>query len=342
MSELSFANKDLLYLLLLIPVLIAFFIFSLHRRKKALDKIGNSQILKSLMPEASSSKPIIRFSLICLSLVFLIIAAARPRAGGKSDEKKSHGSEILILLDISNSMRATDMYPSRLENAKNAISNLIKKLSDDKVGLIIFAGEAYVQSPITSDFQATDIFVQSVSCDMISEQGTALGAAVELGMSSFGKNNDKSKAMILITDGENHETNPDPISIAKDAADKGIVIHTIGIGSNRGVPIPVSDGQSEFMRDRNGNVVMTKLDESVLMQIADATGGLFVRATNADSGLGNILKQIRQMEKTDFITYSQYNEKFVIPLSVSLVLFLIYCFMLVRKNRWISKSGVFD
>ena len=339
----EFANKEYLYALLLIPVLAVLFVLYLFNRRRAVEKIGNVSVLAPLMPEVSTSKPILRFVLICLSLACLIVASARPRMGSKVSEVKSQGSEIMILLDISNSMRATDMYPDRLENAKNSISNFLKKLGGDKIGLIIFAGEAYVQVPMTCDLQATDIFVQSVKCDMISLQGTALGAAINLGIKSFPADSETSKAMILITDGENHETNPDPLKAAKEAKDRGIVIHTVGIGSARGVPIPVRPGGSDFMKDKSGQIVLTKLDETPLMEIAKATNGIYCKATNADAGLTKIYKEIENMQKGETtVSYAEYDEKYAIPAFVGLLFFLAACFTLNRKNRWISRLGIFD
>ncbi len=342
MFDIQFANKEYLYGLIAVPVLAALFLLYLAKRKRDMQKIGNSAVLRPLMPEYSKARPIIRFALLTVALAFVIIAAARPRMGSKLSEVKTQGSEIMILLDISNSMRATDMYPNRLENTKNAISNLVKKLSGDKIGLVIFAGTAFVQVPLTSDLQATDIFVQSVSCDMISEQGTALGEAINLGARSFSTESETSKAMILITDGENHEANPDPIAAAKNALDKGIVTFTIGMGSPRGTTIPKSEGSSEMMRDKEGNIVITKLDEKSLIEIANAGGGSYAMATNGDSGLKAIYEQIGKMKKGDILSYSEYDEKYAVPTVLALVFFIAACFTLQRKNRWINKLGIFD
>ena len=343
MFDVQFANKEYLYALLIIPILALIFALYLINRKRAIEKIGKNSVLAPLMPEVSTSKPILRFILICLALSCLIVAAARPRMGSKMTETTITGSEIMVLLDVSNSMRATDMYPNRLENAKNSISNFIKKLNGDKIGLIIFAGEAYVQVPMTCDMSASDIFVQSVKCDMISLQGTALGAAINLGIKSFTQDSETSKAMILITDGENHETSPDPLKAAKDAKDRGIVVHTVGLGSARGVPIPVRDGSSDFMKDRSGQIVLTKLDESTLIDIAQTTGGIYCKATNSDAGFGKIYKEIENMQKSEIaVSYAEYDEKYAFPAFLGLIFFVAACFTLNRKNRWIAKMGIFD
>ena len=342
MFDVQFANKEYLYLLLLIPVMAVGFILYLHRRRKAMQAIGNLKTLKALCPESSTSRPIIRAALAAMALSLLIIAVARPRVGSQLKETTSEGNEIMILLDISNSMRATDMYPNRLESTKNAISNLVRKLSSDRVGLIIFAGSAFVQVPMTTDLKATDIFIQSVSCDMISEQGTALGEAMNLAIKSFNFDDDLSKAIILVSDGENHEPEPDPVQIARQCNEKGVIVHTIGVGDVRGVPIPVREGSKDFIKDRSGEIVMTKLDEASLQKIAQAGGGIYVRASNSNSGFPTVYEEISKMKKGEILQYAEYDEKFVVPALLSLILFVTACFILKRKNRWIKRSGIFE
>ncbi|MCR5453862.1 MAG: VWA domain-containing protein [Bacteroidales bacterium] len=342
MFEVQFANKEYLYLLLLIPVFAVGFILYMRSRRKALQRIGNLKTLRGLCPESSRSRPIIRVSLTLAAMALLIIAVARPRVGSKLAETTSEGNEIMILLDISNSMRATDMYPSRLENTKNAISNLVRKLSSDRVGLIIFAGSAYVQVPMTTDLKATDIFIRSVTCDMISEQGTALGAAMNLAVKSFNFEDNLSKAIILVSDGENHEPEPDPIQIAQMCKEKGVVVHTIGVGDVRGAPIPIREGSKDFFKDRSGNIVMSKLDELSLQKIASAGGGIYVKASNSNSGFSTVYDEISKMKKGEIVQYAEYDEKFVLPALLSLILFVAACFVLQRKNRWIQRSGIFE
>ena len=340
--DIQFANKEFLYFLLVIPVFAALFFLHLNRRKKAMEKIGSRKVILPLMEEYSSSRPIVRAAFLLLALTFMIIAVARPRMGTKLKEVSSEGSEIMICLDISNSMRATDMYPSRLENTKNAISSLVKKLVNDKVGLIIFAGTAFVQVPLTQDLKATDIFVQSVSCDMISEQGTALGAALDLALKSFNYDNDMAKAVILISDGENHEAEPDPMKLASQCAEKGVTVHVIGTGDVRGVPIPKREGSNDYIKDNSGNVVISKLDEASLQKIAEIGGGVYVRATNGNSGFNTVYDHISKMKKGEYTSFAEYDEKFSIPAFVALVFFLAYCLTLNRKNRWIKKLGIFE
>ncbi|MBO4772817.1 MAG: VWA domain-containing protein [Bacteroidales bacterium] len=342
MFDVQFANIEYLYLLLLLPVMALGFLLYMRRRRKALEKIGNIKTLKMLSPEASTSRPIIRAILAAMAIALLIIAVARPRMGSKLKETTSEGNEIMIVLDVSNSMRATDMYPSRLENIKNAILNLVRKLSTDRVGLIIFAGSAYVQVPMTTDLKASEFFIQAVSCDMISEQGTALGDALNLAVKSFNYEDNLSKAIILVTDGENHEPEPDPVQIAKLCAEKGVVVHTIGVGDVRGAPIPVKEGSNDFIKDRAGNVVVTKLDELSLQKIAQAGGGIYVKASTSNSGLSTVYGEIAKMEKGEVLQYAEFDEKFVVPALFSLIFFVTACFVLKRKNRWIRRSGIFE
>lgn len=342
MFDIQFANKEYLYLLIAVPVLALGFAVYMQRRKAAMRKIGSIKVMKPLMPEASTARPIIRMILALLALTLLITAAARPRVGSRLVETTSEGSEIMIVMDISNSMRATDMYPNRLENTKNAISNMVKKLENDRVGLIVFAGSAYVQVPITSDLSAIDLFVHNISCDMISEQGTVFGEALNLAKKSFNYNNDLSKSIILISDGENHEMTPDPFAVAEECAQKGITIHTIGMGDTRGVPIPVREGSSDLITDRSGNVVLTKIDEASLQKIAQSGNGIYVRATNGNSGFKTIYDEISKMKKGEVMQFAEFDEKFVLPTVLALILYVAACLVLNRKNRWIKKTGIFE
>jgi len=342
MFDIEFANKEYLYLLIAVPLLAIAFVLYMRKRKADMRKIGNIKVMKPLMPEASTTRPILRCVLALMALSLVIVAAARPRVGSKLVETTSEGREIMVVMDISNSMRATDMYPNRLENTKNAISNMVRKLGSDKVGLILFAGSAFVQVPMTTDLKATEIFVQSVSCDMISEQGTALGDALNLAMRSFNYDNDLSKAIILVSDGENHEADPDPIEIARKCKEKGIAVHTIGMGSTRGVPIPVREGSNEYIKDRRGEIVVTKLDETTLREIAKAGDGIYVKATNGNSGFSTIYSEISKMEKGEIMQYADFEEKFVIPTVLALILYMAACLTLNRKNRWIKKTGIFE
>src|SRR5512133_3565036 len=254
MQLFRFANPEYLYLLLLLPVIILLWVLNEYRKRRAMLRFGNTDLVKKLIPELSRIRPVLKFILQLAAISFAIIMLARPQFGSKLKEVKRQGVEVIIALDVSNSMLAEDIQPSRLERAKQAISRLVENLDNDRIGLIVFAGDAYTQLPVTTDYVSAKMFLSTIGPDMVPKQGTAIGAAIELGMKSFSPGEGKSKAMVIITDGENHED--DPVSAAEAAAKAGIVIHTIGIGSTEGVPVPVSiNGRRDYLKDNNGNTV---------------------------------------------------------------------------------------
>ena len=263
------ANPEYLYALLLIPALMIFYWYSRNQRRKALTKFGQKEILSVLMPNASSARPAIKFIVLLLALASAIIAMARPQFGSQLKTVKREGIELIIALDVSNSMLAEDIQPSRLEASKRAISQLVDKLSDDKIGLIVFAGEAYTQLPITSDYVSAKLFLNSINTQIVPTQGTAIGAAIDLGAKSFSPNFAGSKVLIVITDGENHED--DAAGAATKAAEQGIIVDAIGMGLPKGALIPdFSNGQKGYKKDSKGNTIVTKLDEPMLQKIAQA------------------------------------------------------------------------
>jgi len=236
MQLFRFANPDFLYLLLLLPVVILLYIINEVRKKKALKRLGDINLVSGLIPEMSGIRPLIKFVLLLIAVSAGIIMLSRPQFGSKIEDVKKQGVEVIIALDVSNSMLAEDIQPNRLTRAKQAISRLVDNLDNDKIGLIVFAGDAYIQIPITTDYISAKMFLSAINPNIVPKQGTAIGAAINLGVKSFSPGEGKSKAIIIITDGENHED--DPVKDAEDAAKAGIVIHTIGIGSTDGVPIP--------------------------------------------------------------------------------------------------------
>ena len=313
MQLFRFANPDFLYLLLLLPVLILLWIIRTAWRKRALQKLGNTSLVRQLMPEYSVTRPIVKFMFQLLALTSVIIILARPQFGSRLEEVKKQGVEVIIALDVSNSMLAEDIQPDRLTRAKQALSRLIDNLENDKIGLIVFAGDAYTQIPITTDYISAKMFLSTISPEMVPRQGTAIGAAIDLGMRSFTPGDGKSKAMIIITDGENHED--DPVAKAEEAAKTGIVIHTIGIGSSEGVPVPFSSrGKKDYLKDNEGNTVITKLDEDILKRIAVNGRGNYVRASSSNLGLDEIFGEIKQMKKQELESkmYTEYNDQFQI------------------------------
>jgi len=340
MENFQFANSEYLYGLLIIPVFVLIFILLFIKKINDIKKIGNKEVIKSLMPEASNRRQIIKFTILMLALACVILAIARPQVGSKLKEVKTKGAEIIIALDISNSMLAEDIYPNRLEKAKLSIVKLMEKLYNDKIGIIIFAGEASTQVPMTNDYTSSKLFVKSIETSFIDIQGTAIGAAINLAANSFSPENTKSRAVIVISDGENHED--DAIEAVKNATKNGIIVHTIGIGSIEGVPIPDGKDSNKFKKDKDGNLVMTKLNEEMLKQIAAAGDGVYVKANNSSTGLEYIYDEIQKIEKGEVSMFSEYDDKFHYLIFAALILLIFDLFILERKNRWLSKIKIFD
>ncbi|HUX95498.1 MAG TPA: VWA domain-containing protein [Bacteroidales bacterium] len=342
MQLFRFANPESLYLLLLLPVLIVLFIIEIYRRKRTLRRIGEQKMVSDLIPELSSARPVLKFIIITLAIASGVIMLARPQFGSKIEDVKKQGVEVIIALDVSNSMLAEDIQPNRLTRAKQAISRVVDNLDNDKIGLIVFAGDAYTQIPVTTDYVSAKMFLSSISPAMVPKQGTSIGAAIRLGIRSFSPGEDKSKAMIIITDGENHED--DPVKVAEEASKAGIVIHTIGIGSEQGVPVPVvTGGRKDFLKDVDGNTVITKLDEDILKKVALSTGGNYVRANNSNIGLDEIFGEIRKMKKQELesTVYTEYNDQFQIFAAVALFFLILEFIIMDRKNRKLVNIRLF-
>lgn len=337
-----FGNSEFLWALLIIPVLALIFTWSRIARKRALKRFGYEQTLRVLMPFASTSRPVFKFILLMLALAFFIVGTARPQFGSKLKKIKREGVELMIALDVSNSMMAEDIQPNRLERAKRAISRLIDRLEDDKIGLVVFAGESYIQLPITSDYNSAKLFLNSVSTQIVPTQGTAIGAAINMAARSFTPEGEANKAIIVITDGENHED--DAVAAAKQAAENGIVVHTIGMGLPEGSPIPVlRNGQKDYLKDNNGEVVITRLNEAMLEKISSAGNGIYVRANNAQVGLNALFDEINKLEKEEMesLVYSEYDDQFQYFFAIGLFLLLLEFVILERKNKYFRKVNLF-
>lgn len=337
-----FANINMLWLLLLIPLLTIAFILITQHKKRQLQQLGDTQLLLQLMPNASKVKPIIKFSLLLLALTLLIFAAARPQYGTKEQTIKRQGIEVMFALDISNSMLAEDVAPNRLERAKQMLAKLIDKMQDDRVGLIVFAGESFIQLPITADYVSAKMFLQNIQPDLIKTQGTAIGSAIRTSMQAFGPNQtEASRVIILITDGENHED--DAMQAAKEAKQNGIQILVIGIGKPEGAPIPIP-GTNNFLKDRQNNVVVSKLNEEMCRQIAQAGDGLYVRCDNTNTASKTIQKEIDTLAKTDIETkiFTDYNEQYQSFVLLALIIIAIEFFIFNRKNKQLSKINIFE
>ncbi|MCD6347855.1 MAG: VWA domain-containing protein [Bacteroidales bacterium] len=342
MNSFRFEHTEFLYLLLLLPVIVFLFWLINHKTGKALAGWMNPVHKATLMPMASNRKKFLKLIIFLTAFSMVVLAVARPQFGSKLTKVKRKGVEIMIAVDVSNSMLAEDIQPNRLANAKRAISRLIEKLDNDKIGLIVFAGDAYVQLPITTDFGAAKLFLSSVNTDIVPRQGTSIGAAIKLASKSFSPDAEKSKAIIIITDGENHEDGA--VEAATAAAEKGITVHTIGMGLPKGAPIPIINqfGQKDYRKDHEGNVVITKLDEKMLREIALAGKGVYIRASNSRTGLNTLFKEINNMQKQDLESriYSEYEEQFQYPIAAAILLLIIEFLLLNRKNRLFTRLSL--
>ena len=336
-----FAHIEYLWLLMLIPVCIAGYIAFIQRKKRQLKAFGDPELTAELMPNVSRIRPVVKFGLVLLAFALLVIAVARPQYGQKEKTVKRQGIEVMIALDISNSMLAEDVAPNRLDRAKQMLSKLIDNMVDDKVGLIVFAGEAYVQLPITCDYVSAKMFLNTITPDLIKTQGTAIGDAIMTCIRSFGEEEKGvSRAIILITDGENHED--DALAAAKAATEKGIKVFVAGIGKPDGSPIPVP-GTNNFRKDRSGNVVVSKLNEDMCREIAQAGQGIYVRCDNTNTATRAIQKELDNLASSEIETkvYADYNEQYQGFVLLALLILLIDFFIFNRKNKALAKLDLF-
>jgi len=327
---LLFAEYRYLYLLLLIPVFLVGYALLRWFRRRRVKAFGDPELVEALMPSRSRSKGWVRMVLFCLGFLFFVVGLARPQTGAKLSERKTKGAEIIIALDVSNSMLAEDYSPNRLERAKLSISRLTDMLQEDRIGLVIFAGTSFVQLPVTTDYVSAKMFLGSIDTGSIPVQGTAIGDAIRLSIKSFSAQSEKSRVIIVISDGENHED--DPVAAAAQAAEYGIKVYTIGVGSAEGQPIPV-DGA--LLRDRNGDIVVSRLDEKTLRDIARAGNGAYIHAGNEEFGLNPIVQDIRRMEDEEFgsIVFEEYDEQYMYFFGIALLLFVIEMLIGERKPR---------
>ena len=330
-----FADSEYLPLLLLVPLFPLGYAVLRRLRLRRIRRFGDEALVGQLMPSWSGAKGWIRTILFSLAFLFFVIGLARPQIGAKLSEHKTRGAEVMVVLDVSNSMLAEDYSPNRLERAKLAIGRIVDKLQQDRIGLIVFAGTSFVQLPITTDYVSAKMFMNNISTESVPIQGTAIGEAILTAVRGFSAESEKSRAVIVITDGENHED--DPVEAARTAASMGVKVYTIGVGSAEGQPIPVN---GELLRDRSGEIVVTRLDEQTLRDVAAAGGGAYVHAGNEEFGLNPILDDIRRMEAEEFnsIVFEEYDEQYMYFFGIALVLFVLE--MLVGSRR--SKRKLFE
>ncbi len=343
MEIFRFANPEYLYLLAIVPVLAFIHLFFAMRRKKSLQQFGDMRLLKHLMPDVSERRAAVKFYILLLAFIGIVITIAGPQFGSKLESVKRKGIEIMIALDVSNSMNARDIEPTRLDRAKLAISQLVEKLNNDRIGMIVFAGQAYVQLPITSDYPSAKMFLSGINTDMVPVQGTAIGAAINLAVNSFTQQDGINRVVVVITDGENHED--DAVKAASDAYQKGIRVYTVGMGSVKGSPIPVAVNRpNEFIKDNEGNVVITKIDETMLKGIANAGAGAYIPANNIREGMNSLLKELSGLEKSELEAkvYSEYNNRFQYVAIIVLFLLIAELLLLERKNSLLKGINIFD
>jgi len=336
-----FGNPEFLWLFIAMPFLLAVYIYLNIRKRKDVQKMGKLSTLKMMMPELSLKRSYLKFWLIFGALCAGIFLIARPQFGTKVETVEKEGIELVIAIDVSNSMLARDVSPDRLARAKQILSRLIDVRRNDKVALIVFAGEAYVQMPLTSDTQSAKIFLNTIDPDLVPVQGTAIGEAISLGMSSFSSDKDISKAMVIITDGEDHEGNA--AEVAAEAAKAGVMINVLGIGSPDGTPVPVYEQANDFMTDNEGNVVVSRLNEQMSMEIAQSGEGLYIRADNSGTAVRALEAQLDQLEKgkSSSLSYSEYDEKFPLLAWFILVILLIEILIYDKKNRLFRNVRLF-
>ena len=327
-----FAESKYLFLILLIPVFFVIQVVVLKLRKRKIRKFGDEELVEQLMPSYSRAKVWLRLSLFSLAFLFFSLGMARPQIGAVLKEHTARGAEVMIVLDVSNSMLAEDYSPNRLERAKLAISRVVDKLRDDRIGLVVFAGNSFVQLPITTDYVSAKMFLNSISTGSVPIQGTAMGEAISTALRSFSAQSDKSRAIIVITDGENHED--DPVAAAEQAASMGVRVFTIGVGSPQGTMIPLEDGG--YLEDREGNPVVTRLDDKILQDVAAAGKGLYIHAGNREFGLEPIINEIARMDDEEYnsIVFEEYDELYMYFLAVALFFLLIEMLVGDRRSKY--------
>ncbi len=333
-----FANPQYLYLIALIPLFWFLFVLASYDRRRRLAKFGNPEIVKSLMPNVSRGRVRFKFILFLAALLFAILGISRPQFGSKLREQSSRGVEMMLVVDLSNSMLAEDFEPSRLEKTKYAIGRLFERMSQDRVGMVAFAGEAEVMLPITSDYRMAKAYTSRLSTSTISTQGTDIGKAIDLALLSYSDKEDASRVMILITDGEDHAGKAP--AAAERAKAQGVKIYTIGIGTPEGTLITIG---GETIRDENGDMVVSKLDEEMLKAISTTTGGAYIRASKQSIGLEDITNEINAMEKKELsmVQFEEYNEQYQWMLAIALLLLLVDVLVLGYKNPALERFNIF-
>lgn len=332
----QFENSDILYFLFLIPVFVAVFWLSRITWKKRLQRYGDLPLVKRLLHGYSAERPVWKFVLEMLTLALLIFALANPQFGSRLKEVKREGVEIMLALDVSRSMTARDIKPDRLSKAKRSVELFMNKLDGDLVGMVVFAGEAYIQIPMTDDYASAKMYLSNIDTDLVPIQGTNLADAIRMSDKAFSQDPESSKIIILISDGENHEE--DALTAAKEAKEHGVIIYTVGMGTREGAPIPAVGGG--FHRDQEGNVVTSKLNEDMLSQIANVADGKYMLAGKSGAGLDVVLDEISKLNQTErsVETFSEFDDQYQYPLALAMLLLIVEMLIPRRKKMNVKPS----
>ena len=336
---LRFEDPIYLWMLLIIPILVLMRFIVWRKRKRNLRKFGDPSLLKEMMPDVSKYRPTIKFCLLLSAITILIFMIARPQVGSKISHEKREGIEVLIALDISNSMLAQDVIPSRLEKSKLLIEDLVDHFTNDKVGLVVFAGDAFVQLPITNDYVSAKMFLQNINPSLITTQGTDLARAISLSQSCFTQREHIGRAIIVITDGEDHEGGA--LEAAHEAYKKGINVFILGVGTSKGAPIP--DGNGGYLKDNSGQTVLSALNEQMCQQVAKAGNGVYIHVDNTSDAQEKLNKELSKLQSgiSDTVVYSEYNEQFQIFGIILLLLLIVETILLESRNPLFKKINLF-
>lgn len=336
---LRFEDPIYLWMLLIIPILVLVRFIVWQKRKHNLRKFGDPSLLKEMMPDVSKSRPTIKFCLLLSAITILIFMIARPQVGSKISHEKREGIEVLIALDISNSMLAQDVIPSRLEKSKLLIEDLVDHFTNDKVGLVVFAGDAFVQLPITNDYVSAKMFLQNINPSLITTQGTDLARAISLSQSCFTQREHIGRAIIVITDGEDHEGGA--LEAAREAYKKGINVFILGVGTSKGAPIP--DGNGGYLKDNSGQTVLSALNEQMCQQVAKAGNGVYIHVDNTSDAQERLNKELSKLQSgiSDTVVYSEYNEQFQIFGIILLLLLIVETVLLESRNPLFKQINLF-
>lgn len=338
------AHTEYLWWLLAILIITIVFVYNLLWSKKMVKKLSSVKLRGLVLPQLSFGVKWVHFLLFVLMWVFLIIGIANPQIGSKLYESKREGIDLIVAIDVSNSMLAEDIKPNRLERTRMGVEKLIDNLEGDRLGIVIFAGKAHVQLPLTTDYAAAKLFTNSLSTSSVNSQGTSIGAALETSLQSFDFSTKTSKAIIIVTDGEDHEE--DAIKLAKQAREKGVIIYTIGMGSVQGAPIPIyrNGVQLGYKKDKDGTTIITRLNEAMLMDLADHGGGQFFRAGNGSIGLKSILSEINKLEATEMESkiFSDYEDRFQYFLIAALFLLILEIIWPEKRMKFMDKFNLFS